>query len=659
MRGITIQFIRQLSAVANQRTDGDLLTGFLTDNVEADFAELIRRYGPIVWGVCRRALPDQADAEDAFQTVFLVLVRRGNKLTGHANIGPWLYQVAIWTTRNIRRRNAYRISKNAALTDEVPATATDLDLSLDIDDALLALPEKFRSSIVLCHLMGYSRADAAAQLGCREGTLSSWLSRGLARLRAKLGDRDPARVLGLASVAQTVPASLSSSVVRAAVAFHTTAAVSSALSSTLPQLIEGVMRMFWVKKATAATVALFTMFAFGVGVGVSTFQIAPAADGQENVVLTKGGAQKEEGSRAAAEDLDFDGLLGPLQEELLNTAKLCHIVEEALKASTLEVKKHQLDAMLKKNQNQPVDPNELKNAVDTCDRFQKDLDTFEKRINELKGLIVTLHDLKREYENDVAMKAKQSLERYTETFAHNATPESPDDIDKKIAMLKKQQEDLKAKMGAEKANSKLKEETLRLQLKKIEDEIVALVKQKAFNQVYPSIAKTTNAYFQLIVETKDAAWPFVIKEFGPDGKPIGKTAFENSAVLARFLARAMKDSSAPREIKIIAQANTPVELLTSALEACKASGVAQSHFQTTYANQIEKWFELADKFNKTVELEAAKKAHSATYRKDYAEYLKRLQQNQDQKKKIRDAAGNALDWLEKQQKDDPPSPPKP
>ena len=39
--------------------------------------------------------------------------------------------------------------------------------------------------------------------------------------------------------------------------------------------------MFWVKKATAATVALFAMFAFGVGVGVSTHQLAPTVSGQE------------------------------------------------------------------------------------------------------------------------------------------------------------------------------------------------------------------------------------------------------------------------------------------------------------------------------------------------------------------------------------------
>ena len=63
------------------------------------------------------------------------------------------------------------------LPEQLPVPNRDLDLPLDIDAALLSLPEKFRSPIVLCHLLGYSRADAAARLGCAEGTLSAWLAR--------------------------------------------------------------------------------------------------------------------------------------------------------------------------------------------------------------------------------------------------------------------------------------------------------------------------------------------------------------------------------------------------------------------------------------------------------------------------------------------------
>ena len=79
---------------ADSRTDGELLAAFRLHRDEAAFAELVRRHGPLVWGACRRLLPDHADAEDAFQAAFLVLVRRANGLSDHTTVGPWLYKVA-------------------------------------------------------------------------------------------------------------------------------------------------------------------------------------------------------------------------------------------------------------------------------------------------------------------------------------------------------------------------------------------------------------------------------------------------------------------------------------------------------------------------------------------------------------------------------------
>ncbi|MFO0796519.1 MAG: sigma-70 family RNA polymerase sigma factor [Gemmataceae bacterium] len=241
------------------RPDGALLAAFLADREEAAFAELVRRHGPLVLAACRRLLPDPADVDDAFQASFLVLVRRARRLTGAAALGPWLYRVAAWTARNARRRNARRLARTAPLADAA-APPTSPAAALDLDAALLALPEKYRAPLVLCHLQGWSRRDAAERLGCREGTLSSLLARGLTKLKARLPGYESAPAVAV------VPAALAAATVSAARA-------AELASPAVAQLADAVLRALWVPKATAAGLAL--VFALGAGVGLSVRE-APA-----------------------------------------------------------------------------------------------------------------------------------------------------------------------------------------------------------------------------------------------------------------------------------------------------------------------------------------------------------------------------------------------
>jgi hypothetical protein len=64
---------------------------------EACFDALVHRYGPMVFGVCRRVLHSHHDAEDAFQATFLVLVRKASSLRRREAVASWLYGVAYRT----------------------------------------------------------------------------------------------------------------------------------------------------------------------------------------------------------------------------------------------------------------------------------------------------------------------------------------------------------------------------------------------------------------------------------------------------------------------------------------------------------------------------------------------------------------------------------
>src|SRR5262249_6803643 len=98
-------------------TDRELLGRFADHGDEPAFAELVRRHGPMALGVCRRLLGAEADAEDAFQAVFMVLVLRARSIRKRESVGSWLYGVAYRVARRARdsaRRPAARPGRGAA-----------------------------------------------------------------------------------------------------------------------------------------------------------------------------------------------------------------------------------------------------------------------------------------------------------------------------------------------------------------------------------------------------------------------------------------------------------------------------------------------------------------------------------------------------------------
>ncbi|HEV3383676.1 MAG TPA: sigma-70 family RNA polymerase sigma factor [Gemmata sp.] len=560
MRTVSCQLVHYLSTVTDHRTDGELLGGFLNHNAEADFAELVRRHGPLVWGACRRALPDRTDAEDAFQTVFLVLVQRGHRLVGSTNLGPWLHRVAVWTTRNVRRRNARRLARREMLHEQIPISSQNVDLSLDLDTALMSLPEKFRSSIVLCHLLGFSRADAAAQLGCAERTLSSWLSRGLAQLRHKLRDLDPMKALSVPVAA--VPAALSESVVHAAVSLQSASVAASVLSPTISQLVEGVIRMFWVKKATAVSVAMFTMFAFGVGVGVSTHQLAPAAGGEEKIGVTPSVTKVHKQT----------------DPDEANVAELETSI--AVTSLTIYAKKAEMEALSKNLGTNLLTPQEFEKYRDV---LKQDTDAATKKLEELQNKLKQLQKLK-------ALKALEKLaaQQPKPTEANKNQPPAQQDLDNKLVELEARLRKLHAESQILQAQNAARLQELKAQIEVVTASIIDLKKEKEkakekAPEIKQSVDKTKGGHLELMLDVKLGQkiqsvglnapdFPFQVKEVGADGKIVGSVYFTNAEVLGRYLARTMKDANGPKELRIVTRADTPANLLLAAIEAGKAAG---------------------------------------------------------------------------------------
>ncbi|MBN9118172.1 MAG: RNA polymerase sigma factor [Planctomycetes bacterium] len=221
--------------------DSELVGRFAERRDEAAFAALVRRYGGLVFGVCRRVLRHEQDAEDAFQATFLVLARDAAFVRRAGAIGNWLYGVAHNVARKARANRVRRTAKEqtaaAAWPREASPTVPD-DLSEIIDGELAALPHKYRAPVVLCDLQGLTTQQAAEEVGCPPKTLGTRLTRGRALLARRLTRRGVALAAGGVAAAlappasAAVPAGLSDSTARAVTAFVTgSAAVSPAVAA--------------------------------------------------------------------------------------------------------------------------------------------------------------------------------------------------------------------------------------------------------------------------------------------------------------------------------------------------------------------------------------------------------------------------------------------
>lgn len=207
----------QITAAAtvdlSRLSDAELLQRFAAQRDEAAFAQLVRRYGRLVLGVCRRVLRQEADAEDAFQATFLVLARKAASVSRPQALGSWLYRVAYRTAlraRMLQVQHPQRSLSPAAQRSSSSPADTD-ERGVLLDEEIHRLPEKYRLPVLLCYLQGESQEEAARHLNCPVGTLKVRLWRARQLLRRRLQRRGLAlSVLFLAMHAGRgeVPASL-------------------------------------------------------------------------------------------------------------------------------------------------------------------------------------------------------------------------------------------------------------------------------------------------------------------------------------------------------------------------------------------------------------------------------------------------------------------
>ena len=147
-----------------------------------DFEILVEKYADTVTRICFINLENRADAEDAWQNVFIKLFK-SKKIWSKPEdeLRKWLVTVTLNECRDIKRKLFHRSHYDI---DELNVSYSE-DFNREVISAVRSLPLKYLQVIELYYFEGYSVAEISDILSANENTVKSRLKRGRELLKGE------------------------------------------------------------------------------------------------------------------------------------------------------------------------------------------------------------------------------------------------------------------------------------------------------------------------------------------------------------------------------------------------------------------------------------------------------------------------------------------
>lgn len=175
-------------AGATRQSDSEILAAIAAAGEEAEeaFACLVERYQARFYGVARRMLGADADAEDAVQIAFLHVHRSAAEYRDQWSGSTWLYRILTNVCIDLWRKR--RRLAEVSVPEPPPVAAASASERIDVDRALDKLPAEARAALVLCYVEELSYAEIARVRGVTVNTVKTQLLRAKRLMRKHLSE---------------------------------------------------------------------------------------------------------------------------------------------------------------------------------------------------------------------------------------------------------------------------------------------------------------------------------------------------------------------------------------------------------------------------------------------------------------------------------------
>ncbi len=180
----------------NSPLDSELLAAAARGD-EYSAARLYHRYANLIYRICFRVLPDESQAKDCAQEVWLKVFKNQQRFRADSSFRSWITTIAVNCTIDWIRKYSriVPVSENELVTDmlfvQTETARQQLEeekIQRSIRQALGRMSVQQRVSFVLRHYEGESLANIAQFLQCSEGTVKTHIHRAVVALRQVLSE---------------------------------------------------------------------------------------------------------------------------------------------------------------------------------------------------------------------------------------------------------------------------------------------------------------------------------------------------------------------------------------------------------------------------------------------------------------------------------------